>query len=105
GGAFRARALGRGARAPMRGAGRRAAAARASDWNLTLPKTGADDEWDELAGTLNALLEDARGSLLRMRRFTADAAHELRTPVTTIIGEAEVALRRDRSVEELRSAL
>ena len=98
-------ALARRALAPMREAGRRAAAARASDLNLTLPKTGAADEWDELAGTLNSLLEDARGSLLRMRRFTADAAHELRTPVTTIIGEAEVALRRDRGVEELRSAL
>jgi len=105
GAAFLGLVLARRALAPMREAGRRAAAARASDLNLTLPKTGADDEWDELAGTLNALLEDARGSLLRMRRFTADAAHELRTPVTTIIGEAEVALRRDRSVEELRSAL
>ncbi|TME45091.1 MAG: HAMP domain-containing protein, partial [Chloroflexi bacterium] len=63
-------ALARRALAPMREAGRRAAAARASDLNLTLPKTGAADEWDELAGTLNSLLEDARGSLLRMRRFT-----------------------------------
>jgi len=98
-------ALARRALAPMREASRRAAAARASDLNLTLPVTGAADEWDELANTLNALLQDARTSLLRTRRFTADAAHELRTPLTTIIGESEVALRRNRGVEELQAAL
>ena len=98
-------ALAHRALAPMREASRRAAAARASDLSLTLPVTGAADEWDELAGTLNVLLEESRGALSRMRRFTADAAHELRTPVTTIIGEAGLALRRERGVEELRASL
>ncbi|MFL5418177.1 MAG: sensor histidine kinase [Myxococcales bacterium] len=97
--------LARRALAPMREASRRAAAARASDLDLTLPVTGANDEWDELATTLNALLADARGSLFRVRRFTADAAHELRTPITAILGESEVALRRKRSEAELRAAL
>jgi signal transduction histidine kinase len=97
--------LARRALAPMREASRRASAARASELNLSLPMTGTGDEWDDLATTLNTLLDDARSSLSRVRRFTADAAHELRTPVTTIIGEAEVALRRDRSLEELRAAL
>jgi two-component system, OmpR family, heavy metal sensor histidine kinase CusS len=97
--------LARRALAPMREASRRVAAARASELDLTLPVTGADDEWDDLASTLNALLADARGSMFRVRRFTADAAHELRTPVTTILGEAEVALRRKRTEEELRAAL
>jgi two-component system heavy metal sensor histidine kinase CusS len=97
--------LARRALAPMREASRRAAAARASELDLTLPVTGAGDEWDDLASTLNALLADARGSMFRVQRFTADAAHELRTPVTTILGEAEVALRRNRSEAELRAAL
>ncbi|MFL5370709.1 MAG: sensor histidine kinase [Myxococcales bacterium] len=97
--------LARRALAPMREASRRAASARASDLDLTLPVTGANDEWDELATTLNALLADARGSLFRVRRFTADAAHELRTPITAILGESEVALRRKRSEAELRAAL
>jgi two-component system heavy metal sensor histidine kinase CusS len=97
--------LARRALAPMREASRRVAAARASELDLTLPVTGAADEWDDLASTLNALLADARGSMFRVRRFTADAAHELRTPVTTILGEAEVALRRKRTEEELRAAL
>jgi signal transduction histidine kinase len=97
--------LARRALAPMREASRRAASARASELDLTLPVTGANDEWDELATTLNALLADARGSLFRVRRFTADAAHELRTPITAILGESEVALRRKRSEIELRAAL
>jgi two-component system heavy metal sensor histidine kinase CusS len=97
--------LARRALAPMREASRRAAAARASELDLTLPVTGTDDEWDDLASTLNALLADARGSMFRVRRFTADAAHELRTPVTAILGEAEVALRRRRTEAELRAAL
>jgi signal transduction histidine kinase len=97
--------LARRALAPMREASRRAASARASDLDLTLPVTGANDEWDELATTLNALLADVRGSLFRVRRFTADAAHELRTPITAILGESEVALRRKRSEAELRAAL
>jgi two-component system heavy metal sensor histidine kinase CusS len=103
--AFLGLALARRALSPMREASRRASAARASELNLSLPVTGTGDEWDDLATTLNTLLEDARSSLSRIRRFTADAAHELRTPVTTIIGEAEVALRRHRGVEELRAAL
>jgi two-component system heavy metal sensor histidine kinase CusS len=97
--------LARRALAPMREASRRVAAARASELDLTLPVTGTGDEWDDLATTLNALLADARGSMFRVRRFTADAAHELRTPVTAILGEAEVALRRKRTEAELRAAL
>lgn len=97
--------LARRALAPMTEASRRAAAARASELDLTLPLSGAGDEWDDLARTLNGLLADARNSLLRVRRFTADAAHELRTPLTTILGEAELALRRERSASELRAAL
>jgi signal transduction histidine kinase len=103
--AFFGLTLARRALSPMREASQRASAARASELNLSLPVTGTGDEWDDLAITLNTLLEDARRSLSRVRRFTADAAHELRTPVTTIIGEAEVALRRDRGVEELRASL
>ena len=91
---------------PLREASRRARAAQGADGlDLALPETGAGDEWDELARTLNALLRDARSGLLRIRRFTADAAHELRTPLTAMIGEAEVTLRRERTAPELRASL
>ena len=98
-------ALAKRALAPVREAQQRVAAARASELNLTLPLRGTGDEWDALAGTLNALLADARGSMERIRRFTADAAHELRTPLTALVGEAELALRRERPPEEYRRAL
>lgn len=97
--------LARRALAPLAEASNRARAARSSALDLTLPVGDRGDEWDALATTLNALLAEARGSLERVRRFTADAAHEIRTPLTAIIGEAEVALRRERPPEELRAAL
>lgn len=99
------RALARQALAPMREASTRARAARASALDLSLPVRGSGDEWDELASTLNTLLADARGAYERTRSFTSDAAHELRTPLTVIVGETEVALRRERSAEEYRRAL
>lgn len=64
------------------------------------------DELGRLAAVLNELLERLDRSFEEQRRFTADASHELRTPVAIISGEAELALSRDgRSPEELREAL
>jgi two-component system heavy metal sensor histidine kinase CusS len=53
-----------------------------------------------LADAFNAMLERLEESFTRMSRFSADIAHELRTPVNNIRGEAEVALARARSSEE-----
>lgn len=58
-----------------------------------------------LAGTFNAMLDRLEDSFARLSDFSADIAHELRTPVNNIRGEAEVALVRARSVEEYREAL
>lgn len=97
--------LARRALLPLREAAERAEAARTSPLELTLPLYGRGDEWDGLAAALNLLLADARASVERIRRFTGDAAHELRTPLTALLGEAELALRRERGPEELRASL
>src|SRR5262249_35260306 len=54
---------------------------------------------------LNAMLDRLADSFRRLNQFSADIAHELRTPVNNMRGEAEVALSRARSVDEYREVL
>jgi heavy metal sensor kinase len=70
---------------------------------LTVPRTG--DELERLASTLNEMLGRLEASVQRIIRFTADASHELRTPVSVIRTNAEVTLRKSRSDAEYREAL
>jgi two-component system sensor histidine kinase BaeS len=67
--------------------------------------TSAPVEVAPLLAAINALLERLEGAHALQVRFVADAAHELRTPVTALLGQLEVALRRDRTSEELRATL
>jgi len=67
---------------------------------------GADDELHALARTFDGMLDRVQDAAAAQRRFVANASHELRTPMTVIRAEAEVALDDpDASVEELRAAL
>ena len=68
--------------------------------NQRLPVVNPDDELGSLAETLNHMIERLERSFTEMQRFTADAAHELRTPLAVIRNEAEVALRLPRSGDE-----
>jgi heavy metal sensor kinase len=70
---------------------------------LSVPRTS--DELERLADTLNDMLARIEASVQRIIRFTADASHELRTPVSVIRTNAEVALRKPRSESEYRDAL
>jgi heavy metal sensor kinase len=63
------------------------------------------DELQRLSDTLNEMLARIESAVLRITEFTADASHELRTPVALIRTEAEVALRHPRTDQEYRSAL
>jgi heavy metal sensor kinase len=70
---------------------------------LPVPTTG--DELEELSRAFNSLLDRLQESFQRQKRFTGDASHQLRTPLTAMIGQIEVALRRERSTEEYRRVL
>ena len=62
-------------------------------------------ELNDLAISFNGALERLDVAYGRLESFNADVAHELRTPVTILIGQTEVALTRNRSVSELRQTL
>jgi len=64
-----------------------------------------DDELGFLAGTLNAMVDRLAESLEATRRFTADASHELLTPLAQIRTEVEVTLQNERSAEEYSQVL
>jgi heavy metal sensor kinase len=63
------------------------------------------DELQRLSDTLNAMLDRIEAAFQRVTQFTADASHELRTPVSLIRTEAELALRRSRGEAEYQEAL
>ena len=64
-----------------------------------------DTELGQVASALNLAFDRLRASIERQRRFTADASHELRTPVTTMMAELEWALLRDRSAGDYKESL
>lgn len=57
-----------------------------------LPVAPAADEFARLGERFNALLDRLDGALVQQRRFLAEAAHELRTPIARLRGEVELAL-------------
>lgn len=63
------------------------------------------EEVRTLLAAINDLLERLDAAYHAQARFTAEAAHELRTPVTSMLGEVEVALRAPRTAEEYRATL
>src|SRR5207247_7584402 len=73
--------------------------------NQRLPVVNPDDELGSLAETLNHMIAGLGRSFTEMQRFTADAAHELRTPLAVIRNEAEVALRSPRTAAEYSHVL
>ena len=87
---------------------RMAVAARtiqADDLTRRLPNAGTGDELEALGRAFNDLLARLQESFERQRRFTGDASHQLRTPLTAILGQLEVLFRRDRPVEEYERVL
>jgi signal transduction histidine kinase len=83
----------------------RAAGISASDAHARLPVPPARDEIHYLGITFNELLQRLQDALERERQFVSDAGHELRTPLSLLTTELELALRRPRSNPELIAAV
>lgn len=64
-----------------------------------------NNEISELANTFNDLLNRLETAFETQKNFISNASHELGTPLTAIIGEADVALLKDRSPEEYKKSL
>jgi len=77
----------------------------AANLSSRLPKLETGDELQRLSDTLNEMLARIEAAFLRITEFTGDASHELRTPVSLIRTEAEVALRRSRNEAEYKESL
>lgn len=84
-----------------------ATATRIADGNLSerISTDGTESELDQLSHVLNTTFERLHAAFERQKQFTADASHELRTPVTILLSETQRILKRERSNEEYRAAL
>ncbi len=66
---------------------------------------GSGDELTDLGRAFNGVLDRLHESGERHRRFAGDASHQLRTPLTGLMGQLEIALRRERTPDEYREVL
>ena len=98
-----------GSRGGRSGRSRRSAptAAEISLSNLSrrIDVTGTETELTGLARTLNQMFDRIESAFAQQVRFTADASHELRTPVAVILSHSELALDKQRPAEELRETI
>ena len=75
------------------------------DFKTRLRVSESGDELSELGMAFNRLLDRQQAALEQQSRFAGDAAHELRTPITVLLGEIDVTLRRSRSEAEYQETL
>lgn len=77
----------------------------ASNLNMRVDEGNGKDEIATLAKTFNNMLQRLEEAFMMQRNFVSNASHELRTPMTSIAGEIEVALMQPRMPEEYQSVL
>ncbi len=84
-----------------------ATASRISGGNLAerINVSDTENELGQLAGVLNSTFARLEAAFNQQQQFTADASHELRTPIAVLLSEAQTTLARPRSAEEYRETL
>ena len=97
---------------PVNRMARAATAMTAADLGQRLPTPGTDDELDELGDAFNNLLDRLHEAFVllhealnRQRQFAGNASHQLHTPLSALLGQVQVALRRPRPPDEYRRVL
>jgi len=78
---------------------------KVDDFSTRLTILNTNDEIDKLIYTFNSLLNKVELSVNKIKRFSNDVSHELKTPLTVIIGELELGLRKPRTELEYKEIL
>jgi two-component system heavy metal sensor histidine kinase CusS len=73
--------------------------------NQRIAPVGWPKELQPLASAFDEMLARLEDSFIRLSQFSADLAHELRTPIANILGESQVALTRERTAQEYREVI
>ena len=90
---------------PLRRMSAIAASVSADSLNARLPQAQMPAELAELANAFNAMLSRLDASFQRLSAFSADIAHELRTPLSNLLTHTQVTLTRPRDIDAYREAL
>jgi len=90
---------------PIRKITRAAEAISAANLAQRIDVAETESELGQLAGVLNATFARLEAAFEQQARFTADASHELRTPVSVILSQTEFALRKERSAPDYKDAV
>ena len=91
--------------APLRRFHRMAASIGAQSLNQRISPSDLPTELYELAAEFNEMMDRIDAGYRRLQEFSGELAHEMRTPVATLMGRTQVALSHDRTSEEFREVL
>lgn len=83
----------------------RAASITPTNLSVRLREEEVPQELQRLAGAFNTMLDRLNEGYVRLSQFSADLAHEIRTPIGILMGQTQVALSRERSTDEYKTTL